>query len=93
MSVRWTRASQRDLERVFNFLARTDRAIAERGLNLLLAAAKRIPNFPRAGLRLPRYAPREVRRLIIEQYELRYELRDLDVYVLRIWHLREDRPT
>lgn len=34
---------------------------------------------------------REVRRILVGEYELRYEIRDSIVYVLRLWHTREDR--
>ncbi|HEX9570679.1 MAG TPA: type II toxin-antitoxin system RelE/ParE family toxin [Burkholderiales bacterium] len=34
---------------------------------------------------------REVRRILIGDYEIRYELAGRDVFVLRIFHTREDR--
>jgi hypothetical protein len=43
------------------------------------------------GQRLPGFKERDVRRLLIDDYELRYELRHADIYVLRIFHTREDR--
>jgi hypothetical protein len=46
---------------------------------------------PRLGRQLERYAPRDVRRLIVGNYELQYELRHDVILVLRIWHGREDR--
>ena len=38
------------------------------------------------------FAPLEIRRLIIGNYELRYELLFDVVRILRIYHTREDRP-
>jgi len=32
-----------------------------------------------------------VRRILVAQYEVRYEIRDAVIYVLRLWHTREDR--
>ena len=43
------------------------------------------------GRRLRRYADREVRSLIVGDYEIRYELRPDEIIVVRIWHGREDR--
>jgi len=43
------------------------------------------------GQAFDEYRPREVRRLIIGDYELRYEIVDDTVLVVRIWHGREDR--
>ena len=43
------------------------------------------------GERLEEFEPREVRRILIGKYEMRYELEGSLIYVLRIWHTREDR--
>jgi hypothetical protein len=40
---------------------------------------------------MERYWPREVRRLIVGQYEILYELSETVVLILRVWHTREDR--
>jgi len=40
---------------------------------------------------MPEFAPREVRRLLVADYEIRYELTDADVFILWIFHTREDR--
>ncbi len=37
------------------------------------------------------FQPREVRRLLVGQYEIRYEVKKSSVYLLRIWHTREKR--
>jgi len=57
----------------------------------LVAGAKRIPAHPRLGVQMPEFAPREVRKLLVGDYEIRYELTDTDVFILRIFHTREDR--
>jgi plasmid stabilization system protein ParE len=57
----------------------------------LVAGAKRIPTHPRLGVRLPEFAPREVRRALVGDYEIRYEVTEADVLILRIFHTREDR--
>jgi len=43
------------------------------------------------GERLEEFEPREVRRLLVGRDELRYEIREAEIYVLRIWRSREDR--
>ena len=45
----------------------------------------------RIGLRLEEFAPREVRRLVVGRYEVRYLVERDALHVLRIWHTREDR--
>jgi hypothetical protein len=43
------------------------------------------------GVRLEEFAPRDVRRVIVGDYELRYEVTEAAIYILRLWHTREDR--
>jgi plasmid stabilization system protein ParE len=65
--------------------------IADRSTQHILASAQRLAAQPMIGQRLPGFKERDVCRLLIDDYELRYELRGADIYVLRIFHTREDR--
>ena len=62
-----------------------------RAVQRLITGAKRIAGHPRIGVRLAEFEPREVRRLILGDHELRYEVRDDELVILRIWHVHEDR--
>ena len=64
---------------------------AGRAIQQLVAAPDRLIAFPRLGTRVDGYAPRDVRRLAVGTYELRYEIAGDQIYVLRIWHVRELR--
>ncbi|EAU9329437.1 type II toxin-antitoxin system RelE/ParE family toxin [Salmonella enterica subsp. enterica serovar Muenchen] len=44
-----------------------------------------------SGEQLFQFEPREVRRIFAGEYEIRYELTGQTVYVLRLWHTRENR--
>jgi plasmid stabilization system protein ParE len=57
----------------------------------LRAAPARLIEYPRLGAPLAEFAPRDVRRLIVDDYELRYEIRVGTIVVLNLWHGREDR--
>ena len=46
---------------------------------------------PRIGEQLEEFGPREVRRILVGRYEIRYEIQQSTIYVLRLWHTREDR--
>ena len=91
MGLRWSTSANRDLVRVHGFLAAADRRAAARAVQRLLTGAKHIARHPRIGVRLVEFDPREVRRLIVGDYEMRYEVRDHELIVLRIWHVYEDR--
>ena len=45
----------------------------------------------RIGEKLEAYQPREVRQIIVGSYELRYEIADATIFILRLWHWRENR--
>ena len=54
-------------------------------------APKTLVPFPRMGERLTEFAPREVHRLVIAGYEIRYELAEPEIRVLQIFHGKQDR--
>ena len=91
MALRLTSKVHSDLVRVHKFLLPVDPIAAVQVVRQLVAGAKRMPAHPRLGVRLPEFDPREVRRGLIGDYELRYELNETEVFVLRIFHTREDR--
>jgi plasmid stabilization system protein ParE len=89
--IRWSRSGQEDLERIHGFLASVDSDAAARAVRKITTAARELAAFPRLGSRLTEFGKREVRRLIIGDYEVRYELRKRELIILRVWHVREDR--
>lgn len=91
MALRWTTSARADLVRLHEFLEPVNPPAAAQAVQLLVAGAKRIPARPRLGQRLSEFAPREVRRILMGDYEIRYELTARDVFVLRIFHTREER--
>jgi len=91
MELRWTRKALSDLTRLHEFLARANPSAAARAVQALTRAPNVLLTTPRIGEQLFEFEPREVRRLLVGHYEIRYEVRDSTVYVLRLWHTREDR--
>ena len=91
MKLEWTGKGLSDLVRLHEFLSPVDPRAAARTVQSLTKAVGRLLEFPRIGERLEQFESREVRRLLIGHYEMRYEIRGDTLYVLRIWHTREDR--
>ncbi len=87
----WTDDALEDLVRLHEFLAPVNPTAAARVVQSLTAAVDRLLDRPRLGEQLEQYAPREVRRLLVGRYEMRYELQGQLLHVLRIWHTRERR--
>jgi plasmid stabilization system protein ParE len=91
LALHWASKAHADLVRLHAFLQPVNPDAAARAVRQLVAGAKRLPAHPRLGVRLREFAPREVRRVIVGDYEIRYELTAADVFILRIFHTQEDR--
>ena len=91
MALQWTSKALSDLARLHEFLAPVNRSAAARTVQQLVAASAVLLTNPRLGERLDEFAPRDVRRLLVGHYEMRYEIRGSDIHLLRIWHTREER--
>ncbi|MBC2808718.1 type II toxin-antitoxin system RelE/ParE family toxin (plasmid) [Rhizobium ruizarguesonis] len=91
MEIKWTSKAVSDVARLYDFLTPVDRQAAVRTVRALTAAPARLLEQPRLGERLEEFDPREVRRILVGRYELRYEIQQSMIYVLRLWHTREDR--
>lgn len=89
--IAWTRDAQRDLQRLYAFLAGKNAAAAKRVVRALASAPEKLAETPRLGERLDEFSPREVRRIFVGDYEMRYELRPDQLVILRLWHTREQR--
>ncbi|MBK5914978.1 type II toxin-antitoxin system RelE/ParE family toxin [Rhodocyclus purpureus] len=88
MELKWTSKALSDLLRLYEFLAPVNEAAAARTVQSITAATSTLLNNPRIGERLDEFEPREVRRILVGRYEMRYEIVDLSLYVLRLWHTR-----
>jgi plasmid stabilization system protein ParE len=91
MKVRWTGQASQDLTRIRDFLLPVNPQAALRTVQGLRAAALKLEEHPHMGKRLERYSVRETRRLIVGQYEIRYEMTESVIFIIHLWHTREDR--
>ena len=88
MNLKWTRKALSDLARLYEFLVPVNKPAAARTVQSLTAAPRRILEQPRIGERLDEFEPREVRRILVGHYEIRYEIQASTLYVLRLWQTR-----
>ncbi len=91
MDVKWTNNALSDLVRLHEFLSPINKQAATSTVQTLTTAPTRLLTQPRLGERLDEFDPREVRRILVGHYEIRYEIQQATIYVLRLWHTREDR--
>ena len=91
MELQWTSRALADLARLHEFLSSVNQQAAARTVQALVRTPVRLLEHPRIGEKLEDFEPREVRRIIVSQYEMRYEIQGSVIYVLRLWHTREER--
>jgi hypothetical protein len=60
-------------------------------VNQPAAAPTTLLTNPRIGERLEEFEPRDARRIHVGHYEMRYAIVESTIYLLRLWHTREDR--
>ena len=73
MEIKWTDKALSDLARLHEFLAAVNPDAAARVVQMLAATPNRLLTHPHLGEKLEEFAPREVRRIVAGQYEIRYE--------------------
>lgn len=92
MTITWTSAAHGDLVRLYEFLRPVNPQAAARVVQSLSDGPDLLLLQPRIGTRLTEFEPREVRYILVGDYEIRYEISaDDDIWILRLWHTREFR--
>lgn len=92
MRLQWSQSARDDLVRLYDFLAPLNPDAARSVIHDVLAGVEQLLLNPRLGRSLDIYRPREVRRLVLGHYEVRYEVLGEDIVIVRLFHGREDRP-
>lgn len=91
MNIKWTSKALSYLVRLYEFLLPVNKSAAVRIIQSLSNAPSKLKDHPRLGEKLEEFDPREVRRILVGHYEMRYEIQESAIFILRIWHTREDR--
>lgn len=91
MEIKWTSKALSDLARLYEFLAAVSPSAAASTIQMLTLAPDNLQQHPRLGQKLADFSPREVRRIVVGEYEMRYEIQGAMIYILRLWHTREYR--
>jgi plasmid stabilization system protein ParE len=91
MELKWTTRALSDLVRLHEFLSPINKQAAVSTVQSLTATPSKLLVQPRIGEKLEEFEPREIRRIFVGHYEMRYEIQHSTIYVLRLWHTREDR--
>ena len=91
MKVKYSPESLADLERVVEFLESENLYAARRVAIDLQKAVDRLKQFPQIGLPVLKAPdPEQIRDLYVGHYTARYLIANETIYILRIWHNKED---
>lgn len=92
MIIYYTRESVDDLKRLRAFIEKYNPRAAQRIAGELLEAIGRLEDFPMIGLPV-NHAPDPscIRDLFIRAYTVRYLIKAESIYILRIWHDKENQ--
>jgi plasmid stabilization system protein ParE len=82
MKIEWTSKALSDLVRLYEFLAPANKNSAARVVQMLVKSTKRLLDHPCIGEQLEEFKPRKVHRIVIDHYEVRYELKNSNIYLL-----------
>lgn len=91
MNLKWTNKADSDLKRLYEFLVIVNKPVAIGIVKKIVQKVSLLIDNPRLGEKLEQFEPREVRHLFLGNYEVRYEVKSDLVYILRLWHTRENR--
>lgn len=92
MKLRYSREAVDDLCRLREFIEAKNPRAAARASSTIVKGITQLKEFPLLGTKVDRAPnPEAVRDLVIGNYLARYLVHETEIYVLRIWHHREDR--
>jgi plasmid stabilization system protein ParE len=78
--LQWTTSANQNLVRLHAFLHPVNPRAAIQIVQQLVSAAEQLLTYPQLGERLAEFSPRNVRRLIVDDYEFRYKITDTTVF-------------
>ncbi|MBK5073328.1 type II toxin-antitoxin system RelE/ParE family toxin [Budviciaceae bacterium CWB-B4] len=91
MEIYWTLKAQDDLERLYRFALQYNRQHADDILDRLITGSSGLMSCPAIGVPQTRYEPREVRKVLFDDYEVHYEVKDNEIFIVDLWHTKEER--
>ena len=89
MRIKWSRSAVRDVEAIALYIARDDRAAAQRWANDVVVAVERLARFPRSGRMVSEIGVEHIREVIFGRYRIIYRLRKSSIVVMTVRHGRQ----
>ena len=94
IGVRYAPESIEDLQRVVDFVEVKNPYAARRIAIDLQEGVSRLKQFPQIGLPVIKAPdPEKIRDLYVSDYTVRYLITDETIYILRVWHNKENEKS
>ena len=94
IGVRYSPESIEDLQRVVDFVEVKNPYAARRIAIDLQEGVSRLKQFPQIGLPVIKVPdPEKIRDLYVSDYTVRYLITDETIYILRVWHNKENEKS
>ncbi len=92
MRISYSPESIEDLSRLRRFIKDKNPRAAKKVANSILRGIRQLKSFPYLGVEVERAPnPEMIRDLFIGKYIARYLVHAKEIYVLRVWHHKENR--
>jgi addiction module RelE/StbE family toxin len=89
--IRWSEPAELDLDDLFDYIARDAPAYAERFIDQLVDAVAKLSDQPRLGKPVKEARDEHIRELVFRGYRIIYMIRQHDIQILGVIHVRRDR--
>jgi plasmid stabilization system protein ParE len=91
MMIHYTPESVLDLERLRTFIIEQNPVVANRIVGELKQGILRLNSFPMLGVEVMNTPnSMKIRDLFIDDYTIRYLINNTGIYILRVWHDKEN---
>jgi len=90
MKIIYSPESVQDLQKLREFIAVKNESAASRIAVALLDAINKLKAFPKMGTAVRAANSQLIRDLIVDDYLVRYLISQNSIYILRVWHQKED---
>ena len=88
----WRTRAKLDLKRIKQYLKKNDvdNETIEEILNKIGVTPNHLLQFPKIGRLIKTSSKKEMRRILVKEYKIFYELKNNNIFILKVLHAKED---
>jgi len=94
LEILWTGPALSDLREIRTFITADGRPLAaKRWAQGIRTRVEALVEHPKSGRRVPEFPTARYREIIVPPFRIVYQLEDLQILILRVWHSHRGIPT